>query len=182
MSFADVVLTQMFTLSDKDVDKIYYAMKAEAEKRWANAKKKSELTGLQKVEDFWPNIYQSCTKVVAQHLDEHNFCIDFTPKKEFLVTKHHGRNTELLPPPYSVRLSKLPSKTIDIFEATVDLNDADSCGGKYSDLWYGYKTNAEGMMVPKKAEVPSIVLNIPIVRDILSCPGSVWYALLTPLE
>lgn len=178
MSFADVVLNQMSTFSDKDVEKIYYAMKTECEKRWTAAQKKSELTGLQKLESFWPNIYDSCTKVVAQHLDELNFCIHFTPKDEYLVMGNFSGNKALLPPPYSARLRKLPNGK---FEATIDLNEADSCGGKYSDLWYGYKTNDRGIMAATKTVVPSAVMNVPIVSDILIRPADVWNALLTPL-
>jgi hypothetical protein len=181
MSFADVVLTQIPTFSDEDVTKIYYAMKSEYEKRSREATKKSEQSNLEKIEAYWPNVYDFCTQVVAHHLDELNFNIIFTPKEQYLVMGNFSGTRSILRPPYSIRLGKTYNGG---FEATVDLNCANSCVS-YPDLCYSYQgKNAGSPLVAKRTDLldkclPSQLNNVPIVAHILTCPEKVWKALVT---
>ena len=184
MSFCDVFLSQLSTFSYEDVEKVYYKVKQEHEQRVKDKIAQQQMSGLQKLESLFSNLYKTCKSVKVTQCDKYNLEIHFTPNDQYIVTGNFSGRREPLEPPYSIRIREWKNN----FEITVDLNHADSCTS-YPDLWYSYKKDSDGTETyPYECNkgrcnkiVPSQLMDLELVSGILKNPKRVWY-FLTPNE
>jgi hypothetical protein len=185
MSFADVVLGQLDTFSDKDVERLHFTLKLEYEKRVEAQAKKVQMSGLQKLEALFPNIYQTCESIKMIDDRFERFHIEFTPHAVFLVMGNFNFGKRLLQPPYTVHLQKAHGTTG--YEATFNLNQTG--GSQYSDLQYSYMSDNPNMpMYPSTVDrtgtwikcnesLPSQLKSIPLVSEIICNADKVYTAL-----
>ena len=183
MSFVDIFLTQLSTFSYDDVEKVYYKVTEEREKRVKNKIANDQKTGLEKVESVFPNLYKTCVSIKVVRCEKHGINIEFTPKPEYVITGNFGNGKRPLEVPYSISLQKAYGG--EGYESTVDLNKAGSCTS-YPDLWYSYRSDAESdAMYPYKCNrgrcekyVPSQLMDLELINQIINNPKKVWDSLI----
>ena len=177
MSFCDVFLSQMSTFSNEDVERVYYKLKDEHERRVKARIAKEQMNGQEKVESLFPDLYRTCKSIKVVQCDKNRVKIHFIPKDDYIITGNFSGSRNPLEPPYSISMETFN----EIIDITVDLNRADSCTS-YPDLWYSYRNDTGyGETYPYKCNrgrcdkyLPGQLLDLELISKTLKNPKQVW--------